>query len=69
MLIKSVFDYKCIAYMSAPKSNNKMVYVPQAQALKICSGSFKKISSVKSAGESRVNALEDQNTVDGILGH
>lgn len=40
-LMRSVFDYGCIAYMSAAESNLKKLDVIQAQALRICSGSFK----------------------------
>jgi len=40
-LMRSVFDYGCIAYMSAAETNLKQLDVLQAQALRICSGSFK----------------------------
>lgn len=40
-LMRSVFDYGCIAYMSAAESNLKKLDVLQAQALRICSGSFR----------------------------
>lgn len=39
-LMRSVFDYGCIAYMSAAETNLKQLDVLQAQALRICSGSF-----------------------------
>lgn len=40
-LMRSVFDDGCIAYMSAAETNLKQLDVLQAQALRICSGSFK----------------------------
>lgn len=39
--MRSIFDYDCIAYMSAAETNLKQLDVLQAQALRICSGSFK----------------------------
>ncbi len=47
-LMRSVFDYGSIAYMSAAESNLKRLDVLQAQALRICSGSFLVSSLVSS---------------------
>ncbi len=40
-LMRSTFDYGCIAYMSASETNLKKLDIEQAQALRICSGAFK----------------------------
>lgn len=39
-LLRSIFDYSCVAYMSAAESSTKVLDVLQAQALRIYSDSF-----------------------------
>ncbi len=62
-VMRSVFDNACLAFVSAAESHLEKLNALETETLRICSGSFNKISGNSNAGTNGRDAFKNQKSL------